>query len=69
MDAIAILSNEINWQVLKKDQELLLHIINNYTMEVIDTRWGCQNPQGSSKGVSDKLMQETFILHNETEIH
>lgn len=49
LDAIAILSNEINWQVLKKDQELLLHIINNYTVEVIDTRCGCQNPQEVQK--------------------
>lgn len=54
---------------MKKDQELCFHIINSYTVEVIDTRCGCQNPQGSSKGVSDKLMQERVILHKETEIH
>lgn len=61
-----ISTNEINCQVLEK---LLFHVINNYIVEVIDTRCGCQNPQGSSKGVSDKLTQERVILHKETEIH
>lgn len=69
LGAITISSHEVNWQVLKKKQELLFHMINNYTVEVIDTKCECQNPRGRSKAVSEKLMQERVILHKEAEIH
>lgn len=69
LGAIIISSNEINWQFLNTVQELLFHIINNYTVEVIVTRCGCQNPQWGSKEMSDKLTEERVITHKVTKTH